>query len=255
MGVLGVLTCEILELECAHLLATDSDVAGITVLEDVGSERLVAALESKALKKVQRIPDINRFTPSRAGHLEVLVQVLELALHDRKEKLQQGLVQAAREMSPHVDALFLGYGLCGNALEKPDELLSEAGVPVFIPMDDGHPVDDCVGLIIGGRECYYNELCKVAGTFFMIPGWAYHWRRIFDKDFGNMGMDIAKRLFAHYERSLLVLTPIMPEHEMRQNAEQFSGLFGFRVEAREGTLNILSETWKEAKEFLKSEAD
>ena len=69
------------------------------------------------------------------------------------------------EFGPHVDALVLGYGLCGNALEKPEKLLSEAGVPVFIPMDEDHPVDDCIGLLIGGRECYYKEQCKVAGPF------------------------------------------------------------------------------------------
>ena len=39
---------------------------------------------------------------------------------------------------------------------------------------------------IGGRECYYKEQCKVAGTFFMIPGWTYHWKRMFEQEFGNM---------------------------------------------------------------------
>ena len=53
-------------------------------------------------------------------------------------------------MGRHVDAIVLGYGLCGNALQKPEELLVDAGVPIFIPMDQDHPVDDCVGLIIGG---------------------------------------------------------------------------------------------------------
>ncbi len=158
-------------------------------------------------------------------------------------------------MSSHVDALFLGYGLCGNALEKPDELLSEAGVPIFIPMDEDHPIDDCVGLIIGGRECYYGELCKVAGTFFMIPGWSVHWKRMFEQEFGNMSVEIAKRLFTHYERSLLISTPIMSEDEMRGNVKEFNKLFGFREEAREGTLRILNETWKKAKEFLNSKGD
>ena len=34
MTVLGVITCEILELEFAHLLANDTDITGVTVLED-----------------------------------------------------------------------------------------------------------------------------------------------------------------------------------------------------------------------------
>lgn len=66
-------------------------------------------------------------------------------------------------MSPHVEAIFLGYGLCGNALDRPEVLLADAGVPVFIPMDEDHPEDDCVGLLLGGRRCYYGN-AKRAGT-------------------------------------------------------------------------------------------
>ncbi|MFQ5822366.1 MAG: DUF1638 domain-containing protein [Candidatus Heimdallarchaeota archaeon] len=255
MGALGILTCEILELEFAHILGRDPDVKRITVLEDKRSARLVEALGSKGNENFRRVSQIEAFNPNPSSELEVIVRVLELALHNRKRTLQQGLVQAACEMSPHVDALFLGYGLCGNALEKPDKLLSETGVPIFIPIDEDHPVDDCVGLLIGGRECYYGELCKVAGTFFMIPGWSVHWKRMFEQEFGNMSVEIAKRLFTHYERSLLISTPIMSEDEMRGNVKEFNKLFGFREEAREGTLRILNETWKKAKEFLNSKGD
>jgi hypothetical protein len=250
MGVLGILTCEILELEFAYLLARDSELGRITILEDIRSARLIEALESSEIENLKRIPHLKGFNADPSSDLEVLVRVLELALHNRKKTLQQGLVEAALEMSPHVDALLLGYGLCGNAIEKPDELLADAGVPVFIPMDEDHPVDDCVGLLMGGRECYYGEQCKVAGTFFMIPGWSVHWKRMFEQDFGNMSVDMAKRLFVHYERSLLIPTPIMAEDEMRQNVEAFNNLFGFRAEVKRGTLRILNETWETAKAFL-----
>lgn len=251
MGVIGILTCEILELEFAHLLGADSEIYQITVLENAQSARLIETIESMEAPNLRRIPHLAAFSTDPAEHTEVLVQVLELALHRRKKTLQQELVKAAHEMRLYVDAFFLGYGLCGNALEKPDELL-DVDVPIFIPMDEDHPVDDCVGLFIGGRDCYYGEQCKVAGTFFMIPGWTYHWRKIFEQDFGNMSMDMAKRLFAHYERSLLVSTPIMSEKEMRLNTEAFNEMFGFRVETRDGTLEILNETWKTAKAFLKT---
>jgi hypothetical protein len=255
MAVLGVLTCEILELEFAHLLVEDPEVTRITVFEDNRSARFIEALHSKGAESFARITDLTAFNPSPSGNLEVLVRVLELALHSRKKTLQQGLVQAACEMSPHVDALLLGYGLCGNALESPEELLSEAGVPILIPMDEDHPVDDCVGLIIGGREFYYGELCNVAGTFFMIPGWSVHWKRMFEQEYGNISVDVAKRLFKHYERSLLISTPIMPQAEMSKNIKEFNKLFGFREEAREGTLRILNDTWKKAKALLNAKDD
>ncbi len=251
MGVLGILTCEILELEFAHLLVTDNELSRITILEDIRSFRLIEALESKKVKKLRRIPHINSFSPDHSEQPEVLVRVLELALHRTRKRLQEGLVNAAREMSHHVDALLLGYGLCGNALENPGELL-DVDLPVFIPMDRDHPVDDCVGLLLGGRDCYYAEQCKTPGTFFMIPGWTYHWKTIFGRDCSDMDPDMAKLLLANYERSLLVLTPVVSKDEMKKNVEEFNKLFGLRSEAREGTMEILNETWKDAKAFLKT---
>ena len=250
MSVLGIVTCEILELEFAHLLNHDSELSGVTVLDDSRSERLIGTLESNGIENLKRIPRVNEFTQNSKRQLEVLVCVLELGLHNRKRSLQEGLQKAVQALSPHVDALLLGYGLCGNALEKPDELLSDAGVPIFIPIDEDHPVDDCVGLLIGGRDCYYAEQCEVAGTFFMIPGWTHHWRRIFDREFGNVSVDMAKRLFEHYERSLLIPTPVMAKEEMRKNIEEFNQLFGFRTEVRQGTMDILDKTWQSAKGYF-----
>ncbi|MBW2516976.1 MAG: DUF1638 domain-containing protein [Deltaproteobacteria bacterium] len=252
MGTLGILTCEILELEFARLLAADKDVSRITAIEDERSAHLITALESVKKDNLKRIPHLEAFRPAAQNSLEVLVGVLELALHNRKHTLQRGISEAAHAMGPHVDALVLGYGLCGNALEKPEELLSGAGVPVFIPMDEDHPVDDCIGLLIGGRERYYEELCRVAGTFFMIPGWTYHWKRMFEQEFGNLSPEMAKRLFERYERSLLISTSIMSLEEMKQNSKAFNELLGLRTEVCSGTLSILQQTWETAKKYLAS---
>jgi hypothetical protein len=250
MSVLGILTCEILEMEFAYLLFEDPDLERITVLDDERSARMIQGLESGGNKALRRIRQVSDFVPSNTGRMEVFVQVLELGLHNRRKSLQQGLLDAARKLDPYLDVLVLGYGLCGNALENPNDLLSDIDAPVFIPMDEGHAVDDCVGLIIGGRNRYYTELCNVAGTFFMIPGWTYHWKRMFERGQGNLSVELARRLFAHYERSLLITTPIMPVQDMHRNVEPFNELFGFRTEVREGTLRILNETWKKAKAYL-----
>ena len=250
MAVLGILTCEILELEFAYLLNSDKDIARITVLENSRSVRMLEAIESTGSANPNRISGLESFAPDPKNRLEVLVHVLELGLHNRKKLLQAGLVEAAGEMGPRVDAILLGYGLCGNALEDPEALLADAGVPVFIPMDEDHPVDDCVGLVIGGRRSYYAEQCKVAGTFFMIPGWTRHWRRMFDKEFGNLSVDMARRLFENYERSLLISTPVMSQETMKENSSEFNTLFGLREEIRPGTLDILVDSWNSAKAFL-----
>ncbi len=255
MSVLGILTCEILELEFAYLLNSDTDIDRVTVLENNRSKRILDALEAGKNRNIHRISDLETFVPQPQDSLEVLVHVLELGLHNHKKLLQQGLSDAAREMGTVVDALLLGYGLCGNALENTDELFGDAGIPIFIPMDEDHPVDDCVGLIIGGRQKYYEEQCQVAGTFFMIPGWTCHWRRMFEKEFGNLSVDMARRLLKNYERSLLISTPIMTDAEMRQNSNEFSTLFGLREEIRPGTLEILLACWNSAKTYLSNNSD
>lgn len=255
MSILGILTCEILELEFAYLLNSDKDIGRISILENCRSLRMLEALESAGTHNPVRISDLAAFVPDPKSRLEALVSVLELGLHNRKKLLQEGLAEAARAMGSRVDAILLGYGLCGNALEKPDELLTDAGVPIFIPMDEDHPVDDCVGLVIGGRDNYYHEQCRVAGTFFMIPGWTYHWRRLFEKEFGNLSVEMAKRLFINYERSLLISSPVMSEDAMLQNSKDFNTLFGFRQEIRPGTLQILMDAWETAKTFLNTGFD
>ena len=252
MPILGILTCEILELEFAQLLITDKDIDRITVLENSRSVRMLDELEPAETQNLNRITDFKFFAPDPENRLEVLVQVLELGLHNRKKLLQEGLVEAAHAMGSRVDALLLGYGLCGNALEKPQELLGEAGVPLFIPLDEDHPVDDCIGLLIGGRNRYYAEQCQVAGTFFMIPGWTTHWKRMFELECGNLSLEMAKRLFKDYERSLLISTPIMSLEEMKQNSRAFNELFDLRTEVCKGTLDILHKTWDAAKKFLNS---
>jgi hypothetical protein len=247
MPVLGVLTCEILEREFAYLLANDGDLAGITVVEDANSLGLIAALEAAGGVQPRRIPIVRGFAANVTDQLEALVQVLELGLHYRKQFLQEGLFKAAREMGRYVDGIVLGYGLCGNALEKPEELLGDVGVPVFLPMDEDHPVDDCVGLVIGGRQTYYREQCREAGTFFMIPGWTVHWKRLFAKEYGEMDEKMAKRIFSRYKRTLLIPTPALSKEQMTKNIEEFNRRFELREEVQPGTLELLRGAWERAK--------
>lgn len=49
MAVIGILICEILELEFAHLLATDAQVARLTVLDDSFSSCFIETLSRTSL--------------------------------------------------------------------------------------------------------------------------------------------------------------------------------------------------------------
>lgn len=60
-------------------------------------------------------------------------------------------------------------------------------------------------------------------------------------------------MFAHYERTLLICNPIMTQDEMARHVQEFNGMFGFRVESCDGTLDILTDTWRAAKHALYSQ--
>jgi hypothetical protein len=256
MPVLGLITCQVLELEFAHILAQDPEVSKITVLRNHFSDGFSQALQEKRGSAPESILYAGEFAAGNFDRIEVLVKVLEVGLHRVIDDLRNGVIRAGREIAPCVDSIMLGYGLCGNALEKPAELLSGAGIPVVVPMDGDHPVDDCIGLLIGGRENYYAEQCRCAGTMFMTAGWAHHWKDIMLKTRrGELDLAMAKRLMANYERVLALSTPVMPEERMAPCVQEFSEVYGLRIEAREGTLHILNETWRTAKRMLIEESN
>lgn len=251
MAVLGIITCEILELEFARLLGEDFEVGRISVQEDSHSKRLIELLNGQQVEHLQCLPHPHAFAPEPGESLEVLVRVLALGLHRNRKVLRHALAKAAHELQPHIDALLLGYGLCGSALDDIRAVL-DVDVPLFQPMDEGHPVDDCVALCLGGRECYYGEQRKVAGTFFLTPGWSRHWKQMLDPRSDAVSQPGLKRLLSGYERALQVQTPALADDELQQRGDEFSQRTGLRLEKQAGTMAPLTTAWNDAKAFLRS---
>ncbi|MBN1167205.1 MAG: DUF1638 domain-containing protein [Methanospirillaceae archaeon] len=249
MSVLGIITCEVLEQEFAYILSSDTDLGRVTVIKNIWSDWLARAIEERLPGKVVLIPHMKAFISEPTVPLEVVVFVLEFALHRNRRVLQKAVAQAAREMGPHIHALLLGYGLCGNAFFCPEELL-DVSVPIFFPAELGHPVDDCVGMLIGGRERYYSEQRQVPGTFFMTPGWTRHWKRLFSDTRQGRNDQALKRLFTGYKRCLLIRTPVMQEDAMRENTSEFCNNLGLYIDICDGTLNLLNSAWLSAKQSL-----
>lgn len=251
MAVIGIITCEVLELEFATILGSDAEIGRVSILENRQSAQLIELLEAQPIHNLQRLPHVHAFQPEPNEALEVLIRVLELGLHRNRKVLRDALTKTAHELRPHVNALLLGYGLCGNALEDPRAVL-DVDVPVFLPMDQDHPVDDCVALCLGGRDCYYAEQRKIPGTFFLTPGWSKHWQRMLDPRSGEMAQPGLKRLLSGYERALLVLTPALTDDEMLSRGEEFSRQTGLRLEVRQGTMALLTTAWTAAKSAVDS---
>lgn len=251
MAVLGIVTCQILELEFAHLLVEDDDISDVYALDTGHSEGFVRAVSQKKESTPIIIKDLVEHQAAPPDKFEVIVHVLELGLHAVIKDLRSTVAKAVFEMGPHVDVIVLGYGLCGNALENHEELMKSVDVPVFMPVDEDHTVDDCIGMIIGGRESYYQEQCNIAGTFFMNAGFSNHWKDLlWNANKTKYDASMSRRIMDGYERSLLLVTPVLSQDEMAANIAEFNRTYGLRTEVRKGTLEILQRTLVRGKQFV-----
>ena len=258
MPRLGVITCQVLELEFVHLLANDPGVERISVIEDEFSAELIDRLSTGTQKTVQRISRADTFRPHENKGFSVLVQVMKVGLHSNIPLLKEEVKTAVSQMAPFVDAVLLGYGLCGNALVDAGDLFKEVPVPVSLPMEKDEPVDDCVGLIIGGRENYYQEQCLCAGTMFMNAGFSRHWEKILAFEVPEKLKDktekIVKIMMGSYKRCLLLPTPVLGQADLRKNTAKFSEKHGLDTQTRPGTLDLLDAAWEQAKQNAASAA-
>ena len=252
MPNVGVVTCQILELEFAAILSNDPEVSEVWVVHDEFSEELLQKLKMVGSLPVHAVSHANDINPDEKNGYAVLIRIMEVGLHSNIQFLRKGVTVAVEELAPHCDAIMLGYGLCGNAMNEISVLFKDVTIPVILPMDNGEPVDDCIGLIIGGRENYYNEQCQCAGTMFMNAGFSKHWKKIMSSDVPQKLIHkkdvILKRLMENYERTLLMPTPVMEEGEMRQRTNEFNQRYNLKVEIRPGTLTLFENTWKEVKQ-------
>ncbi|MES9990825.1 MAG: DUF1638 domain-containing protein [Candidatus Thiodiazotropha sp.] len=250
MAVLGIITCEILELEFAQLIGNDPEIGRISILQDSHSTRLIELLGADREPRLHALPHPHAFTPEPDQSLELLVKVLALGLHRNRKVLGNALAKWAQALQPHIDVLLLGYGLCGGALEDARSTLN-IDIPLFQPMDSDHPIDDCVALCLGGRERYYSEQLKMAGTYFLTPGWSHHWGRMLETGSGEVSQPVLKRLLSNYQRALLVQSPVVANDEMQARGAEFGRLTGLNVETERGNYIPLLQAWDAAKATIR----
>ena len=105
MTQLGVVTCQILELEFAHMLSDDPSVSDILVVDDQFSQELIEILECDAPQRVSRVTHVEKF---ETDGLAVLIRVMEVGLHSSIKTLTREIKAAVKEIAPFVDAVLLG---------------------------------------------------------------------------------------------------------------------------------------------------
>lgn len=252
--VIGLLICEVLEEEIAHLLSHDPDIKRVAFIESDPATDIIKVLQQEMGARLTTVRGVDDFLPDDQVPLEILAIMLRVGLHMDKDLLREGVKEQARVLNDKSDVLMLAYGLCGNVLLNIEQQLAHLRCPIVMPQNqDGSKIDDCVCMVLGGTDKYLDQVYKVAGTWFVTPGWLKHWETLLVKELHCPDIPTVKWIFkrAAYKRALMVDTGIGDPAPFRAEAEKFAETFGFYVDEVKGTLNILERAFDEAKSLIK----
>ncbi len=129
------------------------------------------------------------------------VSYMDYGLHRVPGKMTwtlQDAIDAVEEPS----LIVLGYGLCGNGLHG----IHAGPHTLLIPR-----ADDCIAILLGSRERYYQEFEAVPGTYYLSKGWlesGSHPLKEYHEYIEKFGPEDAEWLmdtqYQHYERLALV---------------------------------------------------
>ena len=153
--------------------------------------------------------------------------------------MRERIVEEVNKLNGKADVVFLGYGFC-QSLKGIEE---DCSLPVILPQ-----VDDCISLLMG-PERYAEEVKKEVGTWFMTPGWAEIGAEMVIKElhldrvvkYGRDPMQMARRVFQHYRRGLLIDTNVGDKEKTLASAQNFCRDFNLELEETQSDPVLLRE--------------
>jgi hypothetical protein len=158
------------------------------------------------------------------------ITFFDYGLHAVPRNLQQTLQQAIDSIK-QPSLVVLGYGLCGNGLDK-----IQAGIHyLLIPR-----TDDCIAIMLGSYRAYRREMDREPGTYYLSKGWleagtnpleeSKKYARKYDPATVEYLMDTQ---YQHYRRIMLVARDQRELEEYRSRAQEvaaYCARWGMRYE-------------------------
>ncbi len=193
-------------------------------------------LEAEMKTVIRDFPEVSHF------------EVMEWGLHIEPDLLLKTVTAKILDLQEAVDAIVLGYGRC----QILDKLPSDFKVPVFRPQ-----ADDCIGVLFG-QDQYEKALMEEGGTWFFTPGWTelgmeFIFHELQVSRLGEKGLDpmqLAHRMLKDFTRGLFIEVNAGDRRELEKKAREISKTFNFRFEKKPGSLSVLRNTLKQARESL-----
>lgn len=195
------------------------------------------------------------FFAARSPHVVEVVN-LSAALHAEPLTLRERIQQQVDAAGPEIDAIVLGYGLCGGATTG----LTARAVPVVLPR-----AHDCVTIFLGDRDRYRTEHERTPGTYWYVQdqmdrgndlkGWLLgdaaraedvaatraEYTERFGEDNAAYLMEVLGEWRVRYERGAFIDIGLAPANEAEQQAREQSERRGWRFERRLADLRLVRQ--------------
>ena len=188
---------------------------------------------------------------------EIVMSDLSASLHVEplplRDRIQEEIDRIEAE-DPDVDAILLGYGLCGGATGG----LTSKRVPLVLPR-----AHDCVTIFLGSRERYMREQESAPGTYWFTEdnvkrgnafmGWllgdserSEGMKSTYEEYVEKYGVENADYLMEalgewqqHYSRGAFIETGMAPDDVAKERAQQETENRGWRFETVLSDLGII----------------
>ena len=273
---IGIITCEILRKEIKDVIRETGVKDIFFVLPDTANsvtvvlyKRVIGRFSSEfaatdgLVTKANTLEKIETEIRERELKDSAIVKVLELRLHDHPDVLLAEIEEGVKRMSPVVDFIVLGYGLCGGTTEALERVISEASVPVPIPRDSkGAILNNCIEIALG-RAKVQSLLNEEIGTFFMTPAGASIIQEpqvILESSINIMAgrvnrhtagdtSRILKLMKNHYNRVVKIWYSETDEkdEEYAQTVKNFARKFNLEIKKVKGSSKVMCEALEELK--------
>lgn len=279
---IGIITCEILRREIKEAVEKTGVDNIFFVLPETTNpaidvlNRRVNDRFSRVLTEDGRKPEIKEKTIEkiekeiREGGIgnSVIIEVMELRMHDCPDKLLAEIEEGIKKMSAFVDCVLLGYGLCGSTASKIERVIRGAKVPVTIPRGrKGEIQNNCIEIALG-RERVQELLREEPGTFFMTPVGASIIKEpqvILESAINIMAgrmnrsaavdtQRIIKLMRNHYQKVVKICysEADVGDREYSKTVENFAKEFGLEIQIEHGSSKIMLEALKKTKFIFSS---
>ena len=137
---IGIITCEILRREIKEvvektgvdkifLVLPETSNPAINALSRRVNKRFLSELAKDVVNieiKEKTIEKIEKEIREGGIRNAVIIEVMELRMHDCPDKLLAEIEEGIKRMSAFVDCVLLGYGLCGNTASKIERVITGA---------------------------------------------------------------------------------------------------------------------------------